>query len=178
MRVDVRQLRNCLGHFTTGVTVVTCDAGGKPHGATVNSFTAISLDPPLVMIALDRRSRACLYLEDAPFTANVLRAKQDGLARLFASKDKVGTVEWAPPQQGCAPRLADPLAYLACRPWRAYNGGDHVLFLGQVAEFEHFGGDPLVFYRGGFSQLSVAEPWQGSADSPNAGWFSSSVCAS
>lgn len=175
MRVDGRQLRNCLGYFTTGVTVVTCCADGEPHGATVNSFTAISLDPPLVMIALDRRTKACRHLAGAPFTVNVLRARQENLARHFAGRPAAEPVRWAPPAGDLAPRLADPLAYLACGPWRTYNGGDHVLFLGRVEEFAYFGGDPLVFYRGDFSQLSQeleAAPWQGSLDSPDAGWLS------
>ncbi len=173
MRVE---LRNCLGHFATGVTVVTCTADGEPHGATVNSFTAVSLEPPLVMVALARASKAGRHLPGAPFTVNVLRRRQDDLARHFAGHPSAAPVEWAGAVD--APRLAGALAYLACAPWRSYDGGDHVLFLGEVIEFEHFGGEPLVFYRGGFHPLGAAFeeglealPWLGSLDSPDAGWL-------
>lgn len=168
------ELRNCLGHFATGVTVVTCTAGGRPHGATVNSFTTVSLNPPLVLVALARRSRACRYLDNAPFTVNVLRRQQDDLARHFAGDPMAGPVEWVAGTE----RLAGTLAYLSCTPWRSYDGGDHVLFLGEVTGFEHFGGEPLVFFCGAFRPLGEAFeagleelPWLGSLDSPDAGWL-------
>jgi flavin reductase (DIM6/NTAB) family NADH-FMN oxidoreductase RutF len=170
MLVDSRDLRNCLGHFATGVTVVTCLADGVPHGATVNSFTAVSLDPPLVLVALARGGRTCGYLDGAPFTVNVLRSHQDDLARHFAGRPSPTPVEWVP---GTA-QLADALAHLTCAPWRSYNGGDHVLFLGEVTGFEHRDGEPLVFYRGALRPLGdsfQAVPWLGSLDSPDAGWL-------
>jgi flavin reductase (DIM6/NTAB) family NADH-FMN oxidoreductase RutF len=171
MTVDQRDLRDCLGHFATGVTVVTCLAGGEPHGATVNAFTAVSLDPPLVAVAIARRARACGYLDGAPFAVNVLRRTQDGLAHHFAGRGRA-EVTWVP---GPVPRLAGALAYLTCTPWRCYDGGDHLLFLGLVTDLEHHGGDPLVFYRGTFRPLgepfAAAPPWLGSLDSPDAGWL-------
>ncbi|MEU8551391.1 flavin reductase family protein, partial [Streptomyces roseoverticillatus] len=72
MITDERLLRACLGHFATGVTVVTCEVDGVPHGATVNAFTAVSLDPALVLVSLHRRSRAGRHLAGRPFTVNVL----------------------------------------------------------------------------------------------------------
>jgi flavin reductase (DIM6/NTAB) family NADH-FMN oxidoreductase RutF len=170
MSVDQRELRDCLGHFATGVTVVTCLADGEPHGATVNAFTAVSLDPPLVAVALGRRAKACRHLDGAPFTVNVLHRDQDGLAHHFAGRGRT-EVTWAP---GDPPRLAGALAHLTCTPWRSYDGGDHVLFLGEVTGFAHHGGDPLVFYRGTFRPLGEpfeAAPWLGSLDSPDAGWL-------
>jgi flavin reductase (DIM6/NTAB) family NADH-FMN oxidoreductase RutF len=172
--VDPQQLRSCLGHFATGVTVVTCDNDGRPHGATVNAFAAVSLDPALVVVSLDRRARASRYLEDTPFTVNVLRARQDGLARHFAGQSAVDSVEWALPTNGRPPRLVGSLAYLECEPWRTYDGGDHQLFLGEVTEFEYHGGDPLVFYRGQFRGLVPALDetlWLGSLDCPDASWI-------
>lgn len=165
-----RELRNCLGHFATGVTVVTCLAGDEPHGATVNSFTAVSLVPPLVSVALARHTKACRYLDGAPFTVNVLRRGQDDLAKHFAGRPSAMSVEWVP---GTG-RLAGVLAYLSCTPWRSYDGGDHVLFLGEVTRFEHRGGEPLVFYRGAFHAIGEsfeAAPWLASLDSPDAGWL-------
>lgn len=87
MAIDPRELRQCLGHFTTGVTVITCNGeDGEPHGATVNAFTAVSLDPPLVLVSLDRRSRLCGLIDSRPFTVNVLESHQKDLALHFAGK--------------------------------------------------------------------------------------------
>jgi flavin reductase (DIM6/NTAB) family NADH-FMN oxidoreductase RutF len=175
MRIDPRQLRTCLGHFATGVTVVTCGPTAAPHGATVNSFTAVSMEPALVLVSLDRRSRTCGYLEGNPFTVNVLREPQDDVALHFAGRPTDEPVRWEAPTDGLAPRLADSLATVACSPWRSYDGGDHVLFLGEVQEFEYFGGDPLVFYLGKFRHLGPAfetVPWFESADYPELSWFS------
>ncbi|MQA10518.1 MAG: flavin reductase [Pseudonocardiaceae bacterium] len=168
--METRTLRNCLGHFTTGVTVITCMAEGEPHGATVNSFTAVSLDPALVLVSLDRRTKACRHLEDVPFTVHVLRERQDDLALHFAGKPADQPIDWVPGTGGLAPRLPDPLTYLACTPWRSYDGGDHVLFLGEIQEYECYQGDPLVFYLGKFRRLGTAFetiPWLESADCPS-----------
>ncbi|MDT7675907.1 MAG: hypothetical protein QOD82_3809, partial [Pseudonocardiales bacterium] len=135
MAVDPRELRSCLGHFATGVTVITCDGDGSPHGATVNAFSAISLDPPLVLVSLDRKSRACKYLDGKPFTVNVLTEPQDDVALHFAGRPMSSGPEWAPTEAGRAPRLRGSLAWISCDPWRSYDGGDHVLYLGQVREF-------------------------------------------
>ena len=176
MRIDPRMLRNCLGHFATGVTVLTCDIGdGEPHGATVNSFTAVSLEPPLVLVSLDRDTKACQYLEGRPFTVNVLREKQDDLALHFAGKPREQPIPWEETGDGLAPRIGGSLASVACEPWRSYDGGDHVLFLGEVAEFEVRDGDPLVFYLGKFRHLGPAfesVPWLESGDCPGLSWFS------
>ncbi|GAA0432447.1 flavin reductase family protein [Streptomyces luteireticuli] len=150
---DARQLRTCLGHFATGVTVVTCEADGAPHGATVNSFTAVSLDPPLVLVSLHRDSRAARLLEGRPFTVNVLAEEQAALARHFAGRT-AATPRWIPSPAGLAPRLAGALATVSCAPWAVHDGGDHLLFLGRVEEFAvHRDGRPLVFYQGEFQRL-------------------------
>ncbi|NKQ54594.1 flavin reductase family protein [Amycolatopsis sp. K13G38] len=175
MTPDPRQLRNCLGHFATGVTVVSTEVDGQPHGATVNAFTAVSLDPPLVLVSLDRRSKACSYLGGRPFTVNLLREPQDDVALHFAGKPRTEPVEWEWSEHGLGPRLSGSLAYVSCAPWRNYDGGDHVLFLGQVEEIEFTGGDPLVFYLGEFRHLGPAfetVPWMSSADYPSVMDFS------
>jgi flavin reductase (DIM6/NTAB) family NADH-FMN oxidoreductase RutF len=170
VRADPRQLRSCLGHFATGVTVITCEANGEPHGATVNAFTAVSLDPALVLVALDKRSKASRYLEGKPFTVNVLTKPQDDIALHFAGKPMEEPLEWEWSENGLGPRLPGSLAYLTCKPWRSHDGGDHVLFLGEVEEFEFNGGEPLVFYLGKFRHLGPAfetVPWLESADCPS-----------
>jgi flavin reductase (DIM6/NTAB) family NADH-FMN oxidoreductase RutF len=174
MKINPRQLRNCLGHFATGVTVVTCAADGEAHGATVNAFAAVSLEPPLVLVSLDRNSKACGLLEGSSFTVNVLRAGQEDVALHFAGRPMAAGVRWAPRNGRLAPRLSNVLAYVACTPWRSYDGGDHMLFVGRVEDYAHFGGDPLLFFRGRFARQAhdlVDSPWIGSLDSPNSGWL-------
>lgn len=153
-------LRSCLGHFASGVTVVTAnrEVGGcvEPHGATVNSFTSVSLDPPLVLVSLDRRTTLCRLLEERAFVINMLTAKQRELALHFAGHPQQDlTIEWE--MGSCGPRVAGSLAHISCMPWRRYDGGDHVLFLGEVQDFEFYGGDPLVFFRGEFQQVEGFE---------------------
>lgn len=170
MLIDPRELRTCLGHFATGVTVVSCLAGGQPHGVTVNSFTAVSLDPPLVLVSLGRSTRSLGYLAGSPFTVNVLRASQDDLAHHFAGSPRDVPVVWEHRGDGLAPRLSGCLASLACTPWQAVEAGDHVLYLGEVKELAYAGGEPLVFYHGKFRHVGRAlqtTPWLESLDCPS-----------
>ncbi|MFF5990982.1 flavin reductase family protein [Prauserella flavalba] len=174
MRTDPRTLRTCLGRFATGVTVVTCEGDSAAHGATVNSFTAVSLEPPLVLVSLDRNTKACKYLDGKPFTINVLREPQQDLALHFAGKPMAEEPEWEHPGGDLAPRLAGALATIACAPWRSYDGGDHVLYLGEIREIDFDDGDPLVFYAGKFRHLGKAVgtvPWLESGDCPSLSWF-------
>ena len=170
MAIDPKDLRRCLGHFTTGVTVVTCrDAGGAAHGATVNAFTAVSLEPPLVLVSLARRSRACDLVGAGPFTVNVLAAGQKDLALHFAGRPNQ-EVRWAPDSACGAPRLEGALAHVSCTPWQAHDGGDHVLHLGEVQEFLIHPGAPLLFHTGRFHHLGGGHDpllWDGSADGPS-----------
>jgi len=180
-----KALRSCLGHFATGVTVVTCRTGTARHGATVNAFTAVSLDPPLVLVALDRRSKASEYLAGAPFAVNVLAADAATTALHFAGRAQTG-LEPAWIDEGLAPRLGGASAWLVCTPWAGYDGGDHVLFVGQVREFGVGPAEPLLFHRGRFRRpgehldlaapvavgLADTAPWLESLDCPAAtGWF-------
>jgi len=149
--IDARQFRDCLGHFATGVTVVTAAAGTGPHGMTVNSFTSVSVDPPLVLVSLARTTKGCNYLDNRPFVINVLRSDQLSLALHFAGRPQDGVpVEWENADTDF-PRLRDCLAWIECNAWRSYDGGDHTLFLGEVVDFEFRGGtEPLLFYQGKF----------------------------
>ncbi|WP_042432009.1 flavin reductase family protein [Streptacidiphilus anmyonensis] len=167
-----RVLRDCLGRFGTGVTVVTTRHGGTVHGATVNAFTSVSLDPPLVMVSLDRRSRMCGLLADATFGVNILGAEQRDLALCFAGLAGTRPVDVAWEPAALAPRLAGCPAYLACTPWAAYDGGDHVLYVGEVREFDVEPGEPLLFHGGRFHELvgpSRRTAWSGSLDDPTGG---------
>lgn len=169
MAIEPRELRRCLGHFTTGVTVVTCEGlDGVPHGATVNAFTAVSLQPPLVLVSLDRRSKLCSLVDRKPFAVNVLEAGQKDLALHFAGKPSQD-VAWLPDSACGTPRLRGVLAHISCTPWQTYDGGDHVLHLGEVQEFLIHDGAPLLFHTGRFHHLGGDhEPvlWGDSADGP------------
>jgi flavin reductase len=142
-----RELRRCLGLFATGVTVVTYTRQSTPRGVTVNAFNSVSLEPPLVLVSLDRLSRSCQLLADQPFAVNILRACQRDLALRFCGKLERGIpIPW---EQGeVAPVLGGSLATIECLPWRQYDGGDHVLFLGRVEQFRVDQGEPLIFFAG------------------------------
>jgi flavin reductase (DIM6/NTAB) family NADH-FMN oxidoreductase RutF len=180
MAIDPKELRRCLGHFATGVTVITGRSeDGAPHGATVNAFTAVSLDPPLVLVSLDRRSKLCGLLEaDRPFTVNVLESAQKELALHFAGKPNQDVV-WEDDSDCGAPQLAATLAHISCLPWRHYDGGDHVLYLGEVQQFRIHQGRPLLFHTGKFHHLGGDhEPmfWDDSADGPGGqSWFTEAL---
>lgn len=149
---DPRHFRRCLGRFSTGVTVVTYRTKDGERGATMNSFTSVSLDPPLVLISLARQAHACEALADVPFAINVLRADQMDLALQFAGRPRAaGRVSWAPAgDEDSPPTLTGTVATLTCRPWGRYDGGDHVLQLGEVIRAELREGEPLVFTDGRF----------------------------
>src|SRR5919202_4151038 len=132
--VEGEGFRSSLSRFGTGVTVVTCDAPDGMHGLTVNSFTSVSLEPALVLVSIHRRTRGHDLLQDSPFTVNVLGAEQETIARYFAGHRRSDvTIERV--RGLLSPRLADPLAFFECRPWRTYEGGDHSIYLGQVVDY-------------------------------------------
>lgn len=150
--MDTRELRNCFGRFATGVTVVTYAAHDDRYGLTVNSFTSISLDPPLLLISIDRKAKACSNLEGRSFAVNILSAEQSDIAWHFAGRKKEGlNIAWKEGKH--APRLDGVLAWLECTPWQTYDGGDHVLFLGEIQDFYYRDGQPLIFYTGKMTSL-------------------------
>lgn len=151
--IDPRELRNTMGHFATGVTVLTYESEGVNYGMTVNSFTSVSMDPPLALVSLMNDSAALSFLMDRPFAINILSEHQLTTALQFAGKQQAGLViDWI--EDGPAPRLKDAAAHLQCTPWSAYDGGDHVLLLGQVESFGNTeDARPLVFHCGKFSVL-------------------------
>jgi len=174
--IEKRELRQVFGTFATGVTVVTTRTDdGVPHGATVNAFTAVSLDPPLAQVTLTRASRAAGYLEGAPFAINILSVEQVDAARHFAGK-AVGTEpEWT--LDGNVPVLAGNAATLECRPWNIYDGGDHIIVVGEVIAMEITQRDPLVFFGGEFRTMGrrvEGARWHHTAGDPESDWFAGS----
>jgi len=173
--MDARELRNALGRFATGVTVVTCtNDEGEPHGATVNAFTAVSLEPALAQVTLGRTSKACRFLADRPFAINVLAHDQLDVAWHFAGRPADRAPRWV---DGPTPPLLDGAATtISCRPWRTYDGGDHLIVVGEVVRVDVTDRDPLLFFGGPFRYLSPdhdAPPgihWGGSIDCPPPDW--------
>lgn len=152
------ELRCCLGRFVTGVTVVTFEDEARRYGITVNSFTSVSLDPPLVLVSVAKRARAHDTLGGRPFCVNVLGAEQEPLARAFAGGDAAVVPRWER-ADGRPPRLAGSLAHLECRPWGEHDGGDHTLFLGEVTGHAYRYGEALAYANSRFT--TVAEPTLG-----------------
>jgi flavin reductase (DIM6/NTAB) family NADH-FMN oxidoreductase RutF len=174
--MDPRELRNAFGRFATGVTVVTCtNDDGEAHGATVNAFTAVSLEPALAQVTLGRSSKACEYLKGKPFAINVLAHDQLDVAWHFAGRPADVPPEWV--DGPTAPLLDGCSTTISCRAWRTYDGGDHLIVIGEVEAVEISGRDPLLFHGGQFRYLNPdhdAAPgihWGGSIDCPNHGWF-------
>ncbi|WP_072802193.1 flavin reductase family protein [Rhodococcoides yunnanense] len=172
--MDQRTLRNIFGQFASGVTVITCSNGdGDPHGATVTAFTAVSIEPRLCQVTMTRKSKACSYLSDTPFAVNILAADQLDTAMHFAGKPQRTEPSWN--HDGLAPALVGNAATLICAPWASYDGGDHVIFIGEIVDAHvDATSEPLLFYRSTFHDLGVASgttAWNGCLDDPNSGWF-------
>lgn len=151
-----QQLRLALGRFTTGVTIVTCrDATGAPAGLTANSFSGVSLEPPLVLWSL-RRASPNLPVFDAAtfFTVNVLAESQVDLSRRFASAlpDKFAQGAWTDGRNG-APVLAGCTAVFECETVSRQEAGDHRLFIGRVLYASESALPPLVFQSGHYHML-------------------------
>lgn len=150
--LEPRHLRACLSRFVTGVAVVSYRADGDIRGLTVNSFTSVSLEPPLVLVSVARSARAADHLGRVPFTVNVLSAAQLDVALHFAGRPRDPLqVTWRSTSDDLAPDLEGALATFRCRQWHSYDGGDHRLHLGCVVEADVRGdGEPLLFDRGRF----------------------------
>jgi flavin reductase (DIM6/NTAB) family NADH-FMN oxidoreductase RutF len=151
--MDSRQLRNALGRFTTGVTVITTSGpGGKLEGLTANSFAALSLDPPLVLWSLNRSSLSLPGFRKAGyFAVNVLSSSQIDISHKFATRahDKFYGVRYTHGAGGC-PVIDSVIAAFECRTQQMIEGGDHVLFLGEVVALSYREGEPLIFSSGNY----------------------------
>ena len=152
-KMGERSLRQVLGHFATGVSVVTCLDGSQPAGMTVNSFTSVSLDPALVLFCAGRSSRTGRCVLDAgAFAVNILGRHQRHVAAHFASasRDRFAAFPTRSGRTG-SPILIDSLAFLDCRVVDEAWHGDHVIIIGEVADAAVLRDeDPLTFFRGRF----------------------------
>ncbi|MBP1326945.1 flavin reductase (DIM6/NTAB) family NADH-FMN oxidoreductase RutF [Leucobacter exalbidus] len=145
--------RGSLGRFATGVAVVTfIGPEGERRGITINSFTSISMDPPLVLASIGTQARSHEDLKGRPFTVNILGAQQQALASEFAGRPGSAEPTWIEGEH--APRLGGTISWFECTPWAEYPGGDHTMFLGEVQNYDYSRGDALGFVGGQFTTIS------------------------
>lgn len=147
------RFRAVMGHFATGVTVVTATSPQGPVGMTANAVCSLSLDPLLLLVCFDREARTLTVVrETRRFGVNVLGAGQEELARLFASKapEHAKFAEVAHRVDDGVPVIDGAIAWVGCRLERLVPGGDHTIGIGAVEAAEAGGGDPLLFYRGAY----------------------------
>ncbi|MCE7765877.1 flavin reductase [Pseudomonas putida] len=153
---DIAAFRRTLGNFATGVTVITAvEPGGSKAGVTASSFNAVSLEPPLILWSINKRSSSYEVFESAThFAVNILAAGQIAISNQFArpSKDRFAGIEHVPGAGG-APLLADCAAHLQCENHQRLDGGDHWILIGKVVAFDDFDRAPLVFYQGAYAQI-------------------------
>jgi 3-hydroxy-9,10-secoandrosta-1,3,5(10)-triene-9,17-dione monooxygenase reductase component len=153
---DDQRFRTVLGHFATGVTIITALDDDEPVGLAANSFTSVSLDPPLVLFCVAHSSSTWPRIERAgTFAVNILGEGHEDLSDLFArpGADRFAATAWRPGVSG-APVLEDAIAYLDCEFEAEYPGGDHTIVVGRVLDLDmREGARPLLFYKGGYERM-------------------------
>ncbi len=156
MAFDPAKQRKIMGHFATGVTVVTTDGKAGTHGMTANAVASLSLDPPLVLVAVDKKAYLMDLLKvNRCFAVNILRLEQEKISRMFATpgpKDFTGLAHLTAVTG--SPVLADCLAYLDCRVIDVLPGGDHEIFVGEIVAGEVDEGRPLLYHAGKYRALA------------------------
>jgi flavin reductase (DIM6/NTAB) family NADH-FMN oxidoreductase RutF len=156
-KIEKQQFRRICGKFASGITIATVlDTAGACHGMTANSFTSVSLTPPLVLVCVDHRARIREHFRIGEhFGINILSAGQKGLSDKFAGSgyNRFEGVSWYPGQTG-VPLLPDVLATLECSRVNVITAGDHDIVIGEVIHADCQDGEPLVFYASQYRSLS------------------------
>ena len=151
---DSKFFRKTLGKYSTGVTVVTSiDNNGNPIGMTVNSFTSVSLQPALVLWCIDKKQPSYnSFMNAEGYAVNILSKDQNDLCHKFASQldDKFENVDWKKSENGF-PLVKNSLAWLDCKKWNYYPGGDHQILVGEVTSCDSFELEPLTYWNGQIS---------------------------
>lgn len=153
---DARALRRCLGQYPTGVTVITAQNGEQRVGMAVNSFAAVSLDPPLVLWSIRRESRSAKdFIDAGHFAVNILAQDQMEVSRSFGVGDpeRFERTAWTAGLHGAA-LIDGAIAHLECQTTTVHEGGDHLILIGRVLRYARFEGEPLLFSQG---QYAVAQ---------------------
>jgi flavin reductase (DIM6/NTAB) family NADH-FMN oxidoreductase RutF len=151
-----RQFRLACGRYSTGIVIATVlDSEGEPHGITINSFTSVSLAPPLILLCLDHKTRVLEHFQPGKhFGINVLNEFQREISDHFAShkRERFNGVEWKPGGTG-VPMLPHGLAFLECRVRNSVPAGDHDIVIGEVLEARVEEGKPLIYFAGSYRKL-------------------------
>ena len=159
-QIDPRDLRNAFGTFATGVTIVTTrEPGGIPRGFTANSFTSVSLDPPLVLVCVGKSAASCqTFSEAAGFAVNILHEGQRDLSGLFATQraDKFDAVPWRWGHLNL-PLLDDTLSQFECEREQCVDAGDHLILIGRVKHYSYRKGLPLGYVNGAYFSLGIEQ---------------------
>jgi flavin reductase (DIM6/NTAB) family NADH-FMN oxidoreductase RutF len=154
--MDSQELRRVMGHFATGVTVVTTkDGEDAPFGLTANAFASLSLNPPLVLVCVDKAAQCYSCFEDSKiFAINVLGEGQEEISRRFATKgaQKFNGIPWHKSESGLA-LLDGAIGHIECKVVYSYDGGDHTIYVGEVLRAKTTGERPLIFFRGEYHRL-------------------------
>jgi flavin reductase len=168
--IESRHLRRSVGQFVTGVTVVTYDLEGSRRGVTVNSFTSVSMDPPLILVSIGRKARAAVGLSGSPLVVNVLASDQLQLARHFAGQPVDGLeIPWS--HHHSPPRLRGAVAWIECQPYAEVEAGDHILFLGRVSSHRTLSKEPLLLHTGEFRLVGDHVGTQPAGDASLPAWL-------
>lgn len=152
-------LRECLGRFATGITVVTCRGSEGPCGITANSFSSVSLEPPLVLWNIAKVTNSLqAYLDAEHFAVNVLSAGQQELSSHFAQSDHTvfNGIDYETSARG-VPLLPDSVACFECRTHQVYDCGDHYIIVGEVENYRAHDREPLLFYNGQYVAMSESQ---------------------
>lgn len=162
---DPREFRNTMGRFATGVTVITTEVDGQPHGMTANGFMSVSLEPPLVLVSIGNKARLnSLLPQSRRYGVSILSEKHEIYSRHFAGRPVEGLhIPFI--RKNDLPVLADSIACIVANVVEMIPAGDHTLYLGQVEYLEYQDERPLLFYAGKYRQLDLtAEEKKGWAD--------------
>lgn len=160
--VDQSAFRGALGRFASGVTVVTTSVDGEDHASTASAFTSVALDPPLVLVCIDHKSRFHAAVSTSrTWAVSILSEDNQAAATWFATRGRplAGQFDRVPHRRGTvldAPLLDDAVAWLECETWQAYDGVDHTIVVGHVLHAEVADGDdhPLLYYRSHYASLA------------------------
>lgn len=156
MPIEKNELRRVMGHFATGVTIITTrDEDGHPFGLTANAVSSVSLVPPLMLICVDKKADTYPYFaRSGVFTVNILAEGQETLSRKFATSggEKFEGIGYHKNELDCAV-IDDAVGHLDCRIVQSIDAGDHTIYLGEVDAADASDGPPLMFFRGGYHKL-------------------------
>ncbi len=159
--LDSSKLRQAFSTFMTGVTVVTAlDRQGKPVGFTANSFTSVSLEPPLLLVCPGKNMHLFeIFNQCEHFAVNILSEHQQDVANTFANKasDRFAQVKWYTGKQGC-PLLEGVVATFSCHVYQRVDAGDHIILIGQIDEFQQLGSHGLGYSNNGYFNLVQRHP--------------------